>query len=280
MKKYTEKLNYIKQELSFGEEFVIAKYNRLKIDEYHPSYQDANQIFCQSKFKFPYIPLFLEKYDFSKEIENLDVNVLRLLIRENSEDALLKLPKEIIPFKNFILEQINYHRQHYYINKDAFIYITIRTCNYDNLYYENSKTWHIDGFQGSKIKRHIPEQNFIWCNKLPTEFLLQPMFCEGLNGSRHNINDFFEKNAKDNFSYEIMKNGIYIMTPYNIHRVNLKKFKGIRVFIRLNFSPVLIEDSTNTINPMIPQNQLQMVDVRNFLSNYDINEMKLYGLKK
>ena len=50
--------------------------NRLKIDEYHPSYQDANQIFCQSKFKFPYIPLFLGKYDFSKDFID---NILLLL---------------------------------------------------------------------------------------------------------------------------------------------------------------------------------------------------------
>lgn len=56
--------------------------------------------------------------------------------------------------------------------------------------------------------------------------------------------------------------------------MNKEKFDGKRVFIRLNFSPVLIEDFTNTINPLLPQYKFEKRrDVRDFLRGYKLNEV-------
>lgn len=279
MQNYISSLNYINTEIK-KENIIkidVPKYDRLIIEPMHPSYNDSKIDFSQEKFKYPYLPLYLGKFEIDNS-ENIDLNVLRLMIRENSDNNSIYLPKELLPLKDFILENINYHRQHYSINKDCFIYITVRSCTYDELFYKNSSEWHIDGFQGARIKRHIIEQDAFWCNKNPTEFLIQPFFCEILNPSKHDINDFFEKNADDRFIVKSEKNSIYFNTPYNIHRVNKDKFEGKRLFIRLNFSPVLIEDSTNTNNPAFEKYIFnKRRDVRDFLRSYTIDEKEDSG---
>lgn len=274
MQGYIDSVKYIPTDLKKEEivEIKVPKYHRVIIDAEHPSYLDSTIDFSQNKFKYPYLPLYLGEYDIPK-VEEVELNVLRLMIRENSEDKSIFLPKKLMPFKDFILENINYHRQYYSINKDCYIYVTVRSSTYDELFYKNSSTWHIDGFQGARIKRHIIEQDAFWCNVSPTEFSLQPYFCEYLNPSKHDINEFFETNSNDKFLIKSKAKSTYFITPYNVHRVNKEKFEGKRVFIRLNFSPVLIEDFTNAVNPALPQYFFEKRrDVRDFLRNYNLNE--------
>lgn len=275
MQNYTDNIKYLDSELSFGEICKPEFYDRLKIDPAHPIYKETDN-FTQEKFKYPYLPLHLMKYSIPN-IENIETNVLRLLIRDNNENNNIYIPKELLVLKDFILENINYHRQHFSFNKNAFIYITVRQSTYNELFYKEAFDWHIDGFQGSRIERHIVEQNVFWCNKSPTQYLLQPMYCEGLNPSKYDINDFFNKNADEKYLFNSEENSIYYTNPYNIHKVNSLKFKGKRIFVRLNFSPVEIEDPTNTINPMLPRYYQERKDLRNFLSEYLINEKKHSG---
>lgn len=279
MQNYIKSLTYINTELKKDDiiKIDVPMYDRLILEPFHPSYEDAKLNFNQEKFKYPYIPLYLGEYEIN-DIEKVNLNVLRLIIRENSESDSIYLPEELLPLKDFILDNINYHRQFYPINKDCFIYITVRSCIYEELFYKNSSEWHIDGFQGSRISRHIIEQDAFWCNKNPTEFLIQPFFCENLNPSKHDINNFFEKNAEDRFIVKSKEKSIYFANPYNIHRVNKDKFEGKRVFIRLNFSPVVIEDYTNTINPVFDNYIFkERRDVRDFLRSYKVDEKKDSG---
>lgn len=278
MQNYIKQNTYVPTNLKKEDMIIInsEKYQRIQIDPHHPSYTHSKEDFSHSYFKYPYLPLYLGDYDI--DVSNISLSVLRLIIRENNENANIYLPKGLIEFKEFILENINYHRQFFEINKNAFVYLTVRACTYDELFYKNSQSWHIDGFQGSRIQRHIIEQDVFWCNTSPTDFLLQPMYCEGLDPSRFDINDFFEKNAKEHFKVGCKEKGVYLVTPYNIHRVNLLPFKGKRVFIRLNFSPVLIEDHTNTMNPLLPQYTFEKRrDVRDFLRSTNINEVNDSG---
>jgi hypothetical protein len=274
MQGYINSVTYIPVNLKKEDivEIPVPQYHRVIVDPEHPSYVDSTLDFSQNKFKYPYLPLYLGDYDIP-DIDSINLNVLRLMIRENSEHNSVYLPKELLPFKNFILENINYHRQYHSINKDCFIYITVRSSTYDELFYKNSSTWHIDGFQGSRIKRHIIEQDIFWCNISPTDFSLQPYFCEYLNSSKHDVNQFFESRHDSRFLIKSKPKSTYLVTPYNVHRVNKDKFDGKRVFIRLNFSPVLIEDFTNTVNPALSQYVFeQRRDVRDFLRNYELNE--------
>lgn len=272
MQHYTKSITYIQPEIDINNiiSFNIPEFYRLKIDPEHPSYKDTDNVFTQEKFKYPYLPLYLGEYNI--ESEQIKSNYLRLIIRENKSNAEVYIPKDLLPLKDFLIDNINYHRQFYPGNKDCFIYLTVRSSTYEELYYKNSQTWHIDGFQGSRINRHIIEQDILWSNKSPTEFLLQPFFCEGLNPSKHDINLYFEENAEEKYIIKSKSNSLYLATPYNVHRVNKGKFEGKRLFLRLNFSPVLIEDFTNTVNPKLNYTFPVREDVRNFLWRYNSNE--------
>lgn len=274
MQNYISSIKYIPTVLDKTNivEIEVPQYTRFIVDKEHLSYIDSTLDFSQNKYKYPYLPLYLGQFDIP-DVDNINLNVLRLMIRDNSQDSPVRIPEQLLPLKDFILDNINYHRQFYSINQNAFIYITVRSCNYNELFYKNSATWHIDGFQGARIQRHIIEQNAFWSNCAPTDFLIQPFFCESLNPAKHDINNFFNKNAQDKFLVKTNAKSIYFVNPYNIHRVSHEKFEGKRVFVRLNFSPVLIEDSTNTINPYFTNFSFEdRRDVRDFLRDYPIDE--------
>lgn len=277
--KYTDSVTYIQQPLTCGEVVTLKSKFRLCIDPDHPSYSDANQVFNTERYKYPYLPLYLGQYHIPTD--NINVNVLRLLIKRPDNNT-IHIPTEVLPFKDFIVDQINYHQQYYSSNKDCFVYITIRTTEPNQCYYETAKEWHVDGFQGSRIKPHLIEQDIIWCNVNPTEFTLTPMFLENINVSKFNVLDYMNRSVEGQ-SYSGVENGVYVVTPYNIHRVTNQPFTKKRVFVRLTFSPVIIDDATNTPNPMLPQETSDREDIRNYFSSFNFNrdtELLNAGFKK
>lgn len=278
MQGYTDYQKYIRTKIGKVAEIEVPFYERLQIDPEHPIYNNINKNFSQSYFKYPFLPLYMGDFDIPN-VEDCDINVLRLLIKSPNSKSIF-LPESLFMFKDFVLNNINYHANFFDTKNEFFCYLTVRVSNYNDLYYKNSMEWHIDGFQGGRIPRHKVEQNIFWMNKSPTQFLLQPMYCEGLNPSKYDINHFFEKEADERFTFNIKEKALYMINPYNIHRVNKKRFSGKRVFIRLNFSPVLIEDNTNTENSKIVYNFKNRVDVRNFLSEYRVDEKPNSGFSK
>jgi hypothetical protein len=283
MQAYTHKQAYIAADMS-RDDFVQHAphaYDRIQVEPLHPIYQQTEQPFTETMFKFPTMPLFVGKFALTQEeIDVIDLNVLRMLIRSSGRRDPVFLPKAAGPLVPLILQNINYHRQFFTPNADAFIYLTVRVCDYESMYYRNSSEWHIDGYQGARISRHKVEQNAFWSNVNPTQFSLQPYFCEGLNPRIHDINEFFDRNTDEAFAVKGVDNGVYFVNPYHVHRVCPEKFVGKRVFVRINFSPVLIEDPTNTVNPCFPDLVIdKREDVRNFLHAYEVDEAVASGLK-
>lgn len=282
MQNYTGLQTYIAAKLdkSDFEKFEPERYERVQIEPLHPIYRHAEVDFSETMLKYPTLPLFVGKYELDQSVvETLEANVLRLMIRGNDRLADIYLPKAVVPLAPLILQNINYHRQFFGANADCFIYLTVRVCDYQALYYKNSSDWHIDGYQGARIARHQVEQNMFWSNVNPTEFSLQPFFCEGLNPRLHDINDFINRRANPEMAVKGVENGIYFVTPFHVHRVCPEPFEGKRVFVRVNFSPVLIEDHSNTPNPWFDQIRFpKRQDVRNFLHSYQLDEVVNAGI--
>src|SRR5574343_233999 len=199
MQDYTKKITYLQQELTNGEAMPMTNTKRLCIDPTHPSYSAHSQVFSHDGFKYPYLPLYLGKYDI--DVSKVNVNVLRMLIRMNNRRLNFGIPKELEALSEFVETQANYHRQYYPSNADCYIYITVRRTERGDCYYANSQSWHVDGFQGARVNRHLPEQDIVWSNVNPTEFLLQPFYLDGLDASKHDVNHYFATNADDNMAY-------------------------------------------------------------------------------
>lgn len=148
--------------------------------------------------------------------------------------------------------------------RQPFVYITIRSGLVESV---TDDLWHVDGF--SQNITHLPEQNYIWSNNYPTEYVTKLFdFPIDFNGLKHNIHLFFQDNIDDKDILLMNKNTIYCLDPYVIHRRSPISNNKNRCFIRLSYTPIEIEDINNTINPLLFTNYKRdgVKDIRNKLS--------------
>lgn len=150
-----------------------------------------------------------------------------------------------------------------------FVYLTVRSGKVDST---TDDEWHVDGF--SQSITHLPEQNYLWTDNNPTEYVEQAIdFPSDFDSMRHNIHTFLQ-NRVDNSKIKTMKEKcIYGMDPYIIHRRPPLTSGTNRCFLRLSFTPIEIEDVNNTYNPLIPTNYKRdgVKEFRDNLEDYDAN---------
>lgn len=137
--------------------------------------------------------------------------------------------------------------------RHQFCYLTVRSGIVDSV---NDDVWHVDGF--STRVTHIPEQNYIWCDKYPTQYLDQQFAIpKDFNPREHNIHTYFQDRAKDENIVILEEETMYAMDPYNIHRRH-PAIRGVwRTFVRISFTPIEIDDVNNTQNYMLPTDYKQ-----------------------
>lgn len=143
--------------------------------------------------------------------------------------------------------------------RQPFCYLTIRHGLVDS---QNDATWHVDGF--SMNVTHIPEQNYIWVNKSPTQVIHKSLpFPADFNPFIHNIHSYIqdsidESDPKTAESIVTLKeNSLYVLDPYIIHRRPPNTDNMQRTLVRISFTPIEIEDCNNTPNPLIPTNYMR-----------------------
>lgn len=156
--------------------------------------------------------------------------------------------------------------------KHPFCYLTIRKGPVTSV---TDDEWHVDGF--SQTVTHLPEQNYIWVDDTPTEYLngFPIKIPNDFNPNRHNIHKFFQKEINEyNGALPIQyiePKTLYCMDPYIIHRRPTISNNSLdRTFVRLSFTPIEIEDVNNTPNPLIPTNYTRdgVKVMRDKLKNY------------
>tara|TARA_R110000851_G_scaffold47424_1_gene115014 strand:- start:7895 stop:8605 length:711 start_codon:yes stop_codon:yes gene_type:complete len=178
-----------------------------------------------------------------------DVNVLRMLIKKPF--GLYSLPRELSWVTHLIASAVQ-HQSKIGVTQ-PFCYLTIRSGEVKSV---TDDEWHVDGF--SQTITHLPEQNYIWTNKVPTEFLngYPIKIPRDFDSSRHNIHKFFQKDIEaydgklpiETFEPETL----YCVDPYIIHRRPASSNGMLnRTFVRISFTPIEIEDVNNTLNPLL-----------------------------
>ena len=172
--------------------------------------------------------------------------VLRCLIKRTFED--LQIP----PFLRWcrpMIEQAFAYQEKLGINQ-PFCYITVRHGIVDSV---TDDEWHVDGF--SMNVTHLPEQNYIWTDHTPTEYVVKKIkFPADFNPRVHNIHGFFQDHIT-NDDVKVMKPmTTYCMDPYVIHRRPTGTSGKQRTFIRISFTQIEIADKNNTLNPLLETN--------------------------
>jgi len=211
--------------------------------------------YSQSNYVAPISRLILDPPHFRKSI-------LRMPIQEY--DGAILLPSEFNWCKPLI--RMAYDSQKHFIGvSHPFVYLTIR----HGVGWKDTTDWHVDGF--SMRFNHLPGQNYIWCNKYPTQFAsVRGDFPTDFDPMEHNIHKFLSNRITD--FWDSSPQMLYCIDPYILHRTPdiWPQLAKDRIFVRVSFVPIEIRDINNTQNPYIPKHHLGdgVADFRNTLKEY------------
>jgi hypothetical protein len=144
-------------------------------------YKRATRILNLESFSEFHTPILVKKVD------NLinpykEQKILRMIIKEPFEE--FRIPEELLWIKD-LLDYANEHQKILNINS-LYCYVTIRHGIVDT---ENDDLFHIDGF--SMQYTHLPEQNYIWSNLFPTQYIAKAIeIPKDFNPLVHNIHKY------------------------------------------------------------------------------------------
>lgn len=188
--------------------------------------------------------------------------ILRMCICSDGENFII--PSELNWLKPILIESITHQANA--INHDKlFCYVTVRHGVVTSV---TDDEWHVDGFS-TKVP-HVPEQNYIWTNRIPTEYTnVSVKFPEDFNPLVHNVNKYLQNFVNEDNIKQCKESVVYCLDPYILHRRPVLSTKKPRTFVRISFVPILINDVNNTPNPnLVQENTADGVQYRNELKDY------------
>lgn len=261
---YTDKIVYEKPPLFNGQVLTLNPSDSCDPENFQDSHllRRANNIFHHKFYENPCPPEPLKTIKYF--VPQKETYVLRLLIKAPGTEV--KLPVEIDWVAPFVSDCLFYEKL-FPNYQNRFWYLTVRNGPSESCGKE-AETFHVDGFQGAKLPRHIPQQSIIWTDKYPTQWSIQPYFLRALDKHKHNIHFAFNKLAHKDFIFTGIENTLYMFDPYCVHRKDSNAV-GFRTVLRMTISPVLVEDDTNTANPALVVRKFHNKDPRNHLTECD-----------
>lgn len=147
-----------------------------------------------------------------------------------------------------------------------YLYCTIRSGIVDSV---TDDVWHVDGF--STRTPHAPEENYIWSNHIPTEFLVGNFILpDTFDPLRHNIHWYFQDHEHLGRVCYGKANLVYKLSPYVVHRRPTRAWGVVRSFVRLSFIPIEIRDNTCTKNPLLEIPKYSQEDFRKGLVRWHL----------
>lgn len=219
----------------------------------------AKRIVSVSEFENNVQPIELSRIDVKCPHDTQ--YILRMCVSTDGVNYLI--PDELKWLKPLFIEALTHQMNAVDVEK-KFCYITVRHGLVTSV---TDDEWHVDGFS-TKIE-HIPEQNYIWTNRIPTEYTnVSVKFPEDFDPLTHNVNYYLQDNITEEVK-QCKENVLYCMDPYILHRRPSISTGTKRTFVRISFVPIMIDDVNNTQNSLLPQNYSHDgVAYRNKLKKY------------
>lgn len=272
---YTDKISYITPPTFSGNcVSSLNLFSRFKLDKESPIYLRALETFNSKYFMYPVPPICLGYLDL--ELPKEEVFVLRMCIKTPTSSW--KVPIELEWTVPFLVNILSYQQSCFPDFDQRFYYLTVRVGENRT---SQEDIFHVDGFQNGLLEPlHAPQQFYIWSDRDPTLFALQPYFTQGLDPIKHNFHMYFDKHTQAASLYQGLPKNIYCLDPYIVH-AKPKGLTGFRATVRLSCIMTDVKDNTNTVNPALPMRPYNKPDPRNVLWEYpSINEELKFGLIK
>jgi hypothetical protein len=213
------------------------------------SFNEENDIDCVGNYKL--------ECPFERQY------ILRMIVRHAHSDWMI--PDRLQWLKPLIMMAEEYQKEVIKI-KHLCCYVTVQ---HGLVTSTSDDKWHTDGFS-TKIS-HLPEQNYIVSNCIPTEYVRKAIkFPLDFDPLKHNVHKYLASQINDDDVKTLFSNKVYCMDPYNIHRRSFVPNNVVRTFARVSFTPIEVMDDNNTPNPLLqmPNYNRDGVQIRNRLIDY------------
>lgn len=173
--------------------------------------------------------------------------ILRMIVKEPFSNY--QIPRKLTWISPF-LEKAKRHQENIGV-RQPFCHITVR---HGKVTSKKDDEWHVDGF--SMNVTHLPEQNYIWVNSHPTEYIERTFdIPKDFDPQKHNIHLLFQDLIDEDENIKTLEPEIlYCIDPYIVHRRPEIPTGIERTFVRISFCPMEIKDVNNTQNPLMPRN--------------------------
>lgn len=152
-------------------------------------------------------------------------------------------------------------------NDHPFVYVTVRVGKVESV---TDDHWHLDGFS-TRIE-HVPEQNYIYTDCYPTEYIKQSVSVpDDLDPTVYNMNTYLDKFVDAANVVQCKPYHVYCVDPYVLHKRPQVPAQVFRTFVRVSFVPIEIDDINNSQNPLLPLTYTKNgVEFRDTLKHYII----------
>ena len=190
-----------------------------------------------------------------------DQYILRMAVRTPDSGG-FRIPPEL----NWICPAVyacdGIQRQNGLTNQ--YVYVTVRSGEVRS---QTDDDWHVDGF--SMRLPHLPEQNYICASAPATEWQCKSFDVPGdFDPMRHNLHWLLQEQAEPEATRQCDPFVAYVIDPYCVHR--RPRHDGRRLFWRVSFVAIAIEDDTCMPNPLLPMPRYGRRDIRESLGRYPL----------
>ncbi len=181
----------------------------------------------------------------------------------------MNIPDDLAWCENLVDESLRYQNDSVGVDQ-PFAYLTVRHGLVES---RTDDEFHVDGFS-TKVP-HIPEQNYIWTDTCPTEYVAAALpVPHDFDPRRHNIQHFIQDSLPNDTRIEQLDaETVYAMDPYVPHRRPRVSQGTRRTFVRLSMTPIPIDDRNNHVNPAfgpITSEYDGVADFRDKLERYPV----------
>ena len=245
--RYSDRVNYTAnaigrecQTFDFEPRWVPTPFPR------SPIWARLHQSFDTEHFLYPAPPIEVGRFDLDPAVL-AGLRVLRCPIKK-ADESIVHLPTELGPVAEVVRHIVE---TELFINprfKDFHAHVSFECTDVAAGTTQRVPGWHVDGFQGVRVRAHVIEHSYLWSTRRGTEYCLQPFFIDHLDPHRHNVFPEIERQAKPENVYETFPGSLYLIDPYVVHRSPRVEAAGLRSFLRVTFTETELEDPVNTRN--------------------------------
>lgn len=243
-------------------------FSSMPLSEYQRTTVDSmNTMWDLKQFDTPHNPIVLDPCD---AVPCAMERVLDMPIKFPGMKS-IRIPNCLARAEHFCRIAIAYEKANNPNIDDYYAYLTVDTQIIEPGTTHRNGGFHVDGFQGSRIKsKNLLNHSYITASSYATEYLSQSLPCSHWDDNKHDFFKGWDALVNEGNVAPLPLDTVSFMTPYVVHRspINVAPYRQLRTFYRLSFDVREFDRLGNTKNPffdytwdMVPRNKAEELTI-------------------